>query len=82
MNQMKAVVLEEQHIRQIPITAYSGEATDLPAPVLSQFINDVAEQKISEPITGTYMLDEIVQAHYALEAGQHSGKLVVVIPHD
>lgn len=65
----------------VRLTAYSGEATDLPAPVLQQFINDVAEHKISVPIADIYTLDEIVQAHCALEAGQHSGKLVVVIPH-
>lgn len=68
--------------RGVGLTAYSGEATDLPAPVLQQFINDVAEQKIAVPVAGIYTLDEITRAHYALEAGQHSGKLVVVIPHD
>lgn len=68
--------------RGVRLTAYSGEATDLPAPVLQQFLNDIAQHKIAVPIAGIYTLDEIVQAHYALEAGQHSGKRVVVIPHD
>ncbi|WP_447864622.1 zinc-binding alcohol dehydrogenase family protein [Kluyvera sichuanensis] len=68
--------------RGVRLTAYSGEATDLPALVLQQFIDDVANGEISVPIARIYTLDEIVQAHSALEAGRHSGKLVVVIPHD
>lgn len=68
--------------RGVRLTAYSGEATDLPALVLQQFIDDVADGEISVPIARIYTLDEIVQAHSALEAGRHSGKLVVVIPHD
>ena len=68
--------------RGVWLTAYSGEATDLPALVLQQFIDDVANGEISVPIARIYTLDEIVQAHSALEAGRHSGKLVVVIPHD
>lgn len=66
--------------RGVRLTAYSGEATDLPANVLQSFLDDVARGAIRVPIARTYPLDQIVQAHRDLEAGGHSGKLVVTVP--
>lgn len=66
--------------RGVRLTAYSGEATDLPASVLQGFLDDVARGAIQVPIARTYRLDQIVQAHRDLEAGGHSGKLVVTVP--
>lgn len=66
--------------RGVRLTAYSGDATDLPEVVLQQFINDVKAEKVQVPIAHTYTIDEIVQAHYDLESGLHIGKLVVTIP--
>ncbi|WP_019011576.1 zinc-binding alcohol dehydrogenase family protein [Deinococcus aquatilis] len=66
--------------RGVRLTAYSGEATDLPGSVLQQFLDDVAGGKITVPIARIYSLDQIVEAHRDLEAGRHSGKLVVVVP--
>lgn len=66
--------------RGVRLTAYSGDATDLPEVVLQQFINDVKAEKVRVPIAHTYTIDEIVQAHYDLESGLHIGKLVVTIP--
>lgn len=67
--------------RGVRLTAYSGEATDLPAPVLQQFLDDVARGQIQVPIARTYPMTQIVEAHRTLEAGAHSGKLVV-LPED
>jgi NADPH2:quinone reductase len=62
----------------VRLTAYSGEASDLPADVLQSFIDDVAAERLTVPIHRTYMLDEIAEAHADMEAGIATGKLVVV----
>jgi NADPH2:quinone reductase len=61
----------------VRLTAYSGEASDLPATVLQEFINAVADGHASVPIGKVYTLDDIVQAHRDMEDGTVSGKLVV-----
>lgn len=63
----------------VRLTAYSGGAADLPAPVLQQFLDAVAEQRAVVPIGKTYHLDDIVQAHRDMEAGTVGGKGVVVL---
>ncbi|MEO3860065.1 zinc-binding dehydrogenase [Acrocarpospora sp. B8E8] len=61
----------------VRLTAYSGEASDLPAPVLQEFIDAVASGEITVPIGKVYRMDEIVQAHRDMETGAVTGKLVV-----
>lgn len=61
----------------VRLTAYSGEASDLPAPVLQAFLDAVAAGAASVPIAKVYALDDIVQAHRDMESGARSGKLVV-----
>lgn len=68
--------------RGVRLTAYSGEAADLPTDVLQTFLDDVAAGRTSVPIAGTYRFDDIVQAHRDLDAGAHSGKLVVAVGED
>jgi NADPH:quinone reductase len=63
--------------RGVRLTAYGGEAADLPPSVLQGFIDEVETGRISVPIGHVFRLDEIVQAHQALEDGTLSGKLVV-----
>jgi NADPH:quinone reductase len=63
--------------RGVRLTAYGGEATDLPPAVLQGFIDLVQSGRVSVPIAHVYTLDEIVDAHAAMEAGTMSGKLVV-----
>ncbi|QTE28094.1 alcohol dehydrogenase catalytic domain-containing protein [Pengzhenrongella sicca] len=63
----------------VRLTAYSGEAADLPAPVLQDFLDDVARGRASVPVGRVYRLDEIVQAHRDMEAGVVGGKGVVVL---
>jgi NADPH:quinone reductase len=63
--------------RGVRLTAYGGEAADLPAAVLQSFINDVEAGRIRVPIGHVYRFEEIVEAHQAMEDGTMSGKLVV-----
>ncbi len=65
--------------RGVRLTAYAGEATDLPPDVLQSFLDDVAAKRATVPIARTYRFDDIVQAHRDLDAAAHSGKLVVVV---
>jgi NADPH:quinone reductase len=64
--------------RGVRLTAYWGDSANLPAPVLQDFLDAVARGEAKVPIGGTFRLDEIVEAHRALEAGT-PGKLVVVV---
>jgi NADPH:quinone reductase-like Zn-dependent oxidoreductase len=63
--------------RGVRLTAYGGEAADLPSTVLQSFIDDVEAGQVTVPIGYVYRLDEIVEAHQAMEDGTMSGKLVV-----
>jgi NADPH:quinone reductase-like Zn-dependent oxidoreductase len=64
--------------RGVRLTAYGGDATDLPAPVLQGFLDAVAAGEALVPIHRVYRLDEIAQAHADMEAGRATGKLVVI----
>ena len=55
--------------RGVRLTAYGGDATDLPAAELQSFIDAVAD--------GQATVDQIVEAHRDMEAGNLAGKLVV-----
>jgi NADPH:quinone reductase len=66
----------------VRLTAYAGEATDLPEQVLQDYLDTVAAGEALVPIGRTYQLDEIVRAHRDLEAGQTGGKGVVVMDAD
>jgi NADPH2:quinone reductase len=61
----------------VRLTAYSGEAADLPADVLQSFLEDVAAGRMTVPLHRTYTLDQITTAHADIEANNASGKLVV-----
>jgi NADPH:quinone reductase-like Zn-dependent oxidoreductase len=63
--------------RGVRLTAYGGEAADLPPPVLQGFIEEVEAGRVKVPIGRVFRLDEIVEAHQAMEDGNLSGKLVV-----
>ena len=65
--------------RGVRLSAYGGEASDLPPEVLQQFLDDVAAGRARVPISHVYRFEEIVQAHAAMEAGTATGKLVVVV---
>lgn len=61
----------------VRLTAYSGEASDLPAAVLQDFLDMVADGTAVIPLGRVYALDQIVQAHRDLDAGTLGGKGVV-----
>jgi NADPH2:quinone reductase len=63
--------------RGVRLTAYHGEAQDLPAPVLQGFFDAVAGGHAVVPIDRVYSFDQIAEAHAAMEAGGAAGKLVV-----
>ncbi|HEY1014555.1 MAG TPA: zinc-binding alcohol dehydrogenase family protein [Herpetosiphonaceae bacterium] len=62
----------------VRLTAYGGEADDLPTAVLQSFLDGVAAGRLRVPIHRAYALDEIAQAHADMEAGAATGKLVVL----
>jgi NADPH2:quinone reductase len=63
--------------RGVRLAAYSGDAGDLPAAVLQDFLDAVAAGDAVIPISHVYAFDEIAQAHDDMEAGRATGKLVV-----
>jgi NADPH:quinone reductase-like Zn-dependent oxidoreductase len=65
--------------RGVRLTAYSGAAGDLPADILQNFLDKVVAGRLSVPLDRTYSLDEIAAAHADMEAGNATGKLVVVL---
>lgn len=64
--------------RGVRLTAYGGGATDLPPAVLQSFLDDVAAGRLTVPLHRAYTLDQIATAHADMEAGNATGKLVVL----
>jgi len=62
----------------VRLTAYGGDAADLPTDVLQAHLDAVAAGRLTVPIHRTYALDEIAQAHADMEHGRAMGKLVVL----
>jgi len=70
-------------IRYLPngvrLTAYSGDSSDLPAPVLQAYLDKIAAGTTSLGEPRVYRLDEIRRAHDDMEHNRVVGKLVVRI---
>ena len=62
----------------VRLTAYGGDAADLPIDVLQAYLDAVAAGRLTLPIDRTYTLDQITQAHADMEHGRATGKLVVL----
>jgi NADPH:quinone reductase len=62
----------------VRLTSYAGEASDLPAYVLQDFLDAVAAGKAVVPLYRVYRLDQIRDAHAEMEAGSATGKIVVL----
>ncbi|MCI1788033.1 MAG: zinc-binding alcohol dehydrogenase family protein [Actinomyces sp.] len=77
------VVKDFYPIEYIPggvrLTAYSGEASDLPPAVLQGFLDDVVSGKATVPIDTVYPLDRVREAHTRMEEAKASGKIVVLL---
>jgi NADPH:quinone reductase len=63
----------------VRLTAYGGEAEDLPAAVLQGFLDRIAPGRLSLGPVQVYALDAIRQAHDDMEHGRVVGKQVVVL---
>ncbi|WP_309110968.1 zinc-binding dehydrogenase [Saccharothrix sp.] len=63
----------------VRLTAYSGEAADLPAEVLQRYLDQVAAGEVSAGPRTVYRLEDIRAAHDDLEHNRRVGKLVVVL---
>jgi NADPH2:quinone reductase len=63
--------------RGVRLTAYGGDATDLPGDVLQEFLDAVAAGDANVPLDTVYEFGDIGAAHRAMEAGTARGKLVV-----
>jgi NADPH:quinone reductase len=62
----------------VRLTAYSGEAADLRPAVLQGFIDAVRDGAAVVPVGAVYQIDQIVEAHTAMEEGRIAGKIVVL----
>ncbi len=62
----------------VRLTAYSGDAADLPPAVLQGFLDDVAAGHAPVPIDRIFGLEAIREAHAHLESGDAVGKIVVI----
>jgi NADPH:quinone reductase len=62
----------------VRLTSYAGEASDLPADVLQDFLDAVAAGEAVVPLYRVYRLDQIRDAHAEMEAGSATGKIVVL----
>jgi NADPH2:quinone reductase len=57
----------------VRLTAYGGEASDLPAAALQDFL----DAGLRVPVARTYPMDRIAEAHDDMEHNRVAGKLVV-----
>ncbi|MCX8560394.1 zinc-binding alcohol dehydrogenase family protein [Mycolicibacterium mucogenicum] len=63
--------------RGVRLTAYGGDASDLPPTVLQDFLDAVAAGKATVPVHRVFGLNQTQQAHAYMESGDTTGKLVV-----
>ncbi|MFG1792886.1 zinc-binding alcohol dehydrogenase family protein [Nocardia sp. NPDC049149] len=63
----------------VRLTAYGGDASDLPAAVLQEFLDAAAAGRITIPVDQVFSLDQIREAHGYMESGGAVGKLVVAL---
>jgi NADPH:quinone reductase-like Zn-dependent oxidoreductase len=62
----------------VRLTAYGGDATDLPADVLQDFLTAAADDPGLIPLDRVFSLDEIADAHEYMEQNRATGKIVVI----
>jgi NADPH:quinone reductase len=65
--------------RGVRLSGYHGDASDLPAAVLQDFLDAVAAGEATVPINRVFTMDEIAEAHRHMENNVGSGKIVVSI---
>lgn len=62
----------------VSLTTYSGNVSDFMAMPLQQLVNDVACGKLPVSVGRVFGMDQIVEAHQAMEANVAHGKIVVL----
>ena len=65
----------------VRLTAYGGEASDLPQAVLQRYLDAAVDGRLAVPIHQVFELEQIQRAHAIMEANQAVGKLVVRVRH-
>jgi NADPH2:quinone reductase len=63
----------------VRLTAYSGDAANLPAAVLQDFLDRIAAGTLDLGPVHAYPLESVREAHRDLETGSHGGKLVLTV---
>lgn len=67
----------------VRLSAYGGEAADLPASTLQALLDDIAAGRLTIPVHRVYDgLDQVRQAHADMEDNNATGKLVVRVHHE
>jgi NADPH:quinone reductase-like Zn-dependent oxidoreductase len=61
----------------VRLTAYGGEASDLPREVLQRYLDDVAAGRVAITVHRVFDMEEIVDAHRMMETNAAVGKLVM-----
>ena len=65
----------------VRLTGYGGEAADLPQDVMQGYLDAIASGRFPVPVRRTYELEQIQEAHAAMEKNEAVGKLAVRIRH-
>jgi NADPH:quinone reductase len=66
----------------VRLSAYGGDASDLPAAVLQSTLDRIADGTFPLWPTTVYRIDRIHQAHHDMETNAATGKLVVLTAAD
>ncbi len=64
----------------VKLTTYSGEASDITAQQLDEYLALVAAGKISVKLGPVFGFDDLHQAHANMDANRANGKMVIVVP--
>jgi NADPH2:quinone reductase len=65
----------------VRLTGYTGDASDLPASVLQEFLEAVAAGEMAVPLGKVFQLEQIQDAHRTMEDNSAGGKIVVLTRH-
>ncbi|MFO0749722.1 MAG: zinc-binding alcohol dehydrogenase family protein [Myxococcota bacterium] len=66
----------------VRLTAYGGDASDLPAEVLARYLSAIAAGRLAAPVGRVFDgLEHVREAHAAMETNAAVGKLVVRVRH-
>ena len=63
----------------VKLTAYAGEATDLTAGALQEFLDTVERGEMKIAAAKTFSFAELQEAHRLMDSNQGNGKIVVTI---